>query len=722
MDLSKVHHPVTDSNRTELDSHADTCVAGANTIPLWFTDETVSVAPFIGEYSPLKDVPIASVATAWDSPEDGRTLLLIINEALYFGDRMNHTLLCPNQLRYNGIQVHDTPKAFDPKSPHAIIIPGQAHLPLHLHGVISFLETRKATEEEVLNCDRVELTSPAPWNPFSELLQQREELAHQRNACAATQFEPLELVGDALLPRLVSAIHISPPKLDSLNVIGKDLSQGRSCRTEAVGQTSRKSTITKEELARRWHIGLETAARTLLATTQLGMRYVDGPLERRLKTNQAHLRFPTLNMRMYTDTLVAKCRSTRGYLYSQVFTNGHGFSRCYLMEKKGDAHQTLYRFIREHGIPRDLTSDRAPEELHGEWGRVIKQYHITQSTTEPASPWQNRAEGEIGELKKLIRRALRHSGAPLDFWCYAAEWAAQVRSVTAHSLPILKTRTPEEIVKGHTPDISELAHFAWFEWVWYRDEASFPEGNVRLGRWIGVATEVGQAMTYWLLTAKGTVIARSSVIALQEHEKRNPLVLTHQLEFMKQLKERHTASDSNPTHVFASDDDIQVTVDQESLDLLQEMTEGEAGYHSPEIDDFTPETYDEYLTAQVMLPVGGEMTKGQVVKRLRDHNGRPIGIRHSNPILDSREYEVQFADGSSQSFLANTIAENLYSQVDTEGRQFAIMTEITDHEFDPSALTAEEQELIASGKKHQTTKGWKLMVAWKDGTTSLVPL
>ena len=229
-------------------------------------------------------------------------------------------------------------------------------------------------------------------------------------------------------------------------------------------------------------------------------------------------------------------------------------------------------------------------------------------------------------------------------------------------------------------------------------------------------------MTYWLLTAKGTVIARSSVIALQEHEKRNPLVLTHQLEFMKQLKEHHTASDSNPTHVFASDDDIQVTVDQESLDLLQEMTEGEVGYHSPEIDDFTPETYDEYLTAQVMLPVGGEMTKGQVVKRLRDHNGRPIGIRHSNPILDSREYEVQFADGSSQSFLANTIAENLYSEVDTEGRQFAIMTEITDHEFDPSALTAEEQELIASGKKHQTTKGWKLMVAWKDGTTSLVPL
>jgi hypothetical protein len=112
------------------------------------------------------------------------------------------------------------------------------------------------------------------------------------------------------------------------------------------------------------------------------------------------MRFPTLNMRIYTDTLVAKFRSTRGYLYVQVFTNGQGFLRAYPLEKKGDAYHALYHFIRHHGIPRDLTSDRAPEEMHGEWGGIVNQYHITQTTTEPGSPWQNRAEGEIHELKK----------------------------------------------------------------------------------------------------------------------------------------------------------------------------------------------------------------------------------------------------------------------------------------------------------------------------------
>jgi hypothetical protein len=39
-----------DNNRSELDLHADTCVAGANTVPLYFTEHKVSVSPFIGEY------------------------------------------------------------------------------------------------------------------------------------------------------------------------------------------------------------------------------------------------------------------------------------------------------------------------------------------------------------------------------------------------------------------------------------------------------------------------------------------------------------------------------------------------------------------------------------------------------------------------------------------------------------------------------------------------
>jgi hypothetical protein len=51
------------TTRTELDSHADTCVAGPN---FWFLSgpgETVSVSPFFTELTSLSDVPIGTCAT-----------------------------------------------------------------------------------------------------------------------------------------------------------------------------------------------------------------------------------------------------------------------------------------------------------------------------------------------------------------------------------------------------------------------------------------------------------------------------------------------------------------------------------------------------------------------------------------------------------------------------------------------------------------------------------
>jgi len=198
-----------DDNCTILDSHADTCVAGSNTAPLWFSDDKVSVSPFIGEYATLQDIPIASIATAWDSLVDGSTILLVINEALYFGDRLGHSLLCPNQLLDFGVIVNDCPSIFNANSTHSIILPDQQiERPLLLRGTISYLDTRKPMEDELLTCERYELTSASPWNPnasisigsnvrdrFVDALQTEKDLVPSI---------PLELVDD-LLPRLISA-------------------------------------------------------------------------------------------------------------------------------------------------------------------------------------------------------------------------------------------------------------------------------------------------------------------------------------------------------------------------------------------------------------------------------------------------------------------------------------------------------------------------------------
>jgi hypothetical protein len=89
----------------------------------------------------------------------------------------------------------------------------------------------------------------------------------------------------------------------------------------------------------------------------------------------------------------------------------------------------------------------------------------------------------------------------------------------------------------------------------------------------------------------------------------------------------------------------------------------------PEADEFDVEAYDEYLAAEVILPKGENMVLGKVVGRKRDLDGNPIGKGHSNPIFDTRLYQVQFPNGHVEEYSANVIAQNIYSELDTEGHQ-----------------------------------------------------
>jgi hypothetical protein len=108
-------------------------------------------------------------------------------------------------------------------------------------------------------------------------------------------------------------------------------------------------------------------------------------------------------------------------------------------------------------------------------------------------------------------------------------------------------------------------------------------------------------------------------------------------------------------------------------------------------DNYTPESMDEYyISASVLLPRGEDVVRAKVVGRKHGRDGNQLGMRHSNPILDTQEHQIEFPDGSTATYAANVIAENLCLQVDDEGRHFAILQEITDHKKDGSALSKED--------------------------------
>jgi hypothetical protein len=50
-----------------------------------------------------------------------------------------------------------------------------------------------------------------------------------------------------------------------------------------------------------------------------------------------------------------------------------------------------------------------------------------------------------------------------------------------------------------------------------------------------------------------------------------------------------------------------------------------------------------------------------VIRRAKDGDDNPIGKHNQNPLLESRIYEVEFSNGQVLEYVANVIAENLYS-------------------------------------------------------------
>jgi hypothetical protein len=106
--------------------------------------------------------------------------------------------------------------------------------------------------------------------------------------------DPIELDGD-LTPKLIQALQTTPCDEGETHHQADIIAYSNMCRDlQVFSSDTRQSVVTKEFLSQCWFIGLEAAKHTLLATTQEGMRYVDRPTDHRLRTGQAHLRFPSL--------------------------------------------------------------------------------------------------------------------------------------------------------------------------------------------------------------------------------------------------------------------------------------------------------------------------------------------------------------------------------------------------------------------------------------------
>jgi hypothetical protein len=90
-----------------------------------------------------------------------------------------------------------------------------------------------------------------------------------------------------------------------------------------------------------------------------------------------------------------------------------------------------------------------------------------------------------------------------------------------------------------------------------------------------------------------------------------------------------------------------------------------------------------------------------------------MGMANDNPILDTREYIVEFPDGCESPYMANLIVENMITQCDANGNQCLLFKAIIDLKYEIETQVTERR-----GEDHQQdkTRGWTLAVEWKDGS------
>ena len=136
------------------------------------------------------------------------------------------------------------------------------------------------------------------------------------------------------------------------------------------------------------------------------------------------------------------------------------------------------------------------------------------------------AEGSSKQVKLGSSRKMLKSGSPGAYWDHCLQLEGGIRTHTALDIYGLQGQVPETLMTGQTGDISSLCEFEWFQWVmFYQPTATYPDGKMEIGRWLGPAEDVGTAMTYKVLRYNGYFVCRGTVRAWTPTEEATPALM-----------------------------------------------------------------------------------------------------------------------------------------------------------------------------------------------------
>ena len=111
---------------------------------------------------------------------------------------------------------------------------------------------------------------------------------------------------------------------------------------------------------------------------------------------------------------------------------------------------------------------------------------------------------------------------------------------------------------GSQKDISNICNYGWYEWIYYRDDSSYPENKEKLGCILGPLANEGNEMAQAILNSNARVITRRTIRCLTTVERHSESEKVKRNTFDAIIKERlgdSIVTPERPENIPYSDED-----------------------------------------------------------------------------------------------------------------------------------------------------------------------
>ena len=489
-------------NGSLIDGGCNGGLAGAD---VKFLDETMERVNVNGiADTVIEAVPIGTAAGLLTSTSG--PIIGIFHQYAHYGK--GKTLHSVNQFRSFGLDVNDIPKTC-PGGLQAITTPDGYTIPLAIREGLCYMDMRPPTDTEMEQLPHVLMTSDMPWHPH-DLDSEPDELTFLD---AVTTEDEMDHWVDC------SEDYGEDFSVHELNVF--------SCMQANATGTVRppRAILPKKpnyEGLRPYFgwVSADTVKSTLENTTQWFRASCRMPLRRHYKT-----RFPAANVNRWnedvaTDTFFSDVPAhddgipghggcTMAQLYTGITSH---YTKLYPMSSQTQIPNTLQDLLRDRGAPNNIKSDCAKAVMGKDFVEILRHYCIGQQFSEPYQQNQNTAERRIQDVKARANTVMDRTATPPEYWLLCLLYCVYLFNVL--SLDSLGLQTPTQVACGYIPDVSPLLHFHWWEPVYYLDDdGQFPSATKeKLGRWVGVAENVGDVLTWFVLTDDTKRVIPRSVV------------------------------------------------------------------------------------------------------------------------------------------------------------------------------------------------------------------